>query len=136
MKKIFLMLALSLTTIFANAFITEKNLPTTPPPYGVYVLNSLSWPYAKFQATEDLIAQHYGYKNAAEASRACRKVMANCVDVVHHRRDSDPVAIEEIKKYGMKNWDDAVSHCITNLKGDSAPYCQVDPFLKLRSHAK
>lgn len=137
MKKFLLLSVFAILSVSAFAKpINEKNPPKAPPPYGVYFLDSSGWDHEKVVATENAIAQHYGYKDRMEAAVACRKVRIDCVDRVRHKRDTDPVAIAEMKKYGFKNWGDAVLACPKTVERGDGQFCDVDPFLKLRARSK
>jgi hypothetical protein len=111
----------------------RKALPQ-PPPYGAYFIDDMGDRSGKTtQEAKQAIAQHYGYKSAEDARLACVKALNRwqCnADIVAHRRHE----ASEIKKYGFKNWKDAVNACVGKRVRDYGPvnYCEADPFLELR----
>jgi len=141
MKKLFVLPTILLACELAFATpVTVNDLPKTPPPYGAYYLDTGAH-YKKMSreeraATSDAIARRYGYANDKEALAACAKVQSDCIDSVRHKRDSDPIAIEEMRKYGFPTWNAAMDACIKNIERGDVNHCRVDPFLKLRLKGK
>ena len=123
--------------------ITEQRVPKTAAPYGAYYVNSTNMSSTEAHARSDAVANHYGFQNSFEATKACmtlnRALPAggkfDCAqDPFAHLRDKD--AATELQKYGFGTWVEAVEKCEKNYERGDVLFCRVDPFLRLRMRSK
>ena len=139
MSKLSTLVFFTLAAGTTHAAMTLKDVPNSPPPYGAYYVNGSRVTTEEKNAREAAVAKRYGFTNLQEAYEDCVKANAAanfkyaCVkDSLAHKRDADPVAIADIKKYGFRDWREAVEKCESKIERGDVAHCTFDPFLKLR----
>jgi hypothetical protein len=136
----------------SSAFAGDKKTPPYgDPPYGISKFSGgglLASNYLrktgikyneKLHDELNVVAKHYGYDSVESAFKECMKTrkpgdLMACADPLQHRRNESA----EVKKYGFKDWEDAVHKCAGSLGsisgGHELTMCEADPFQFLRKN--